>query len=120
MKTNNVSGYIMTPVITDAIYDHHFSARPRTKVIRHTLQQLTPFIHPPPTYAQTSFQTSLLPNDVPTSVQSYVHIAYLSQISCITNYFNLSLSRLTPCVETVLFTAHASIHTYILAHIFTI
>ena len=74
MNTNNISGYIMTPVITEAFYNHHFSACPITTVLRHTLQHLLYFTHPPPTYAKKSFRNSLPQNDIHPSVRSNVHI----------------------------------------------
>ena len=40
LKTDNVSGYIMTPVITEALYDNHLSTYTTTTVMRHTIQHL--------------------------------------------------------------------------------
>ena len=64
----------MTPGITKAFYNHHFSAYPPTTVLRHTLQHLLHFTHPSPTYAQDSFRNSLPQNEIPTSIRSNVQI----------------------------------------------
>ena len=80
LKTNNVYGYIMTPSDMESLCDNHFSTRPLPTVLRHTLQHILHFIHTSPTYAQTSFWKILLSYDVPTSVQSYIHITPFSRI----------------------------------------
>ena len=78
LKTNNIYGYLVTPVVTDALYDHQFSAHTPTIVLCHTIQHLLHFTHTSPLYAKTSFQNSLPKSDVPKYVQSYIHIKYLS------------------------------------------
>ena len=80
MNTNNVSEYITAPVIMEAFYDQIFSTLPPTTVIRHTLHHLLHFTNPPPTHAKKSFQNSPLPNEIPTSVLSYINIMSLSHI----------------------------------------
>ena len=119
LKTNNFSGYIMTRVITEAIYNHHFSARSLNIILLHTLKHLLHFTHPFLTYAQTSFRNSLSQNDVPKSVRSNVHITSFSCISCIPNSFTLSLKHLTTYVQTISLTANPVIITCTLARIFT-
>ena len=99
------------------LYYHHFPSRPPTTILRHTLQRLLHFTHPSITYAQNYFRNSLPKNGVSTSVQSYIHITYLSHISLIPNSF--TLSHLTQCVKTMPFTAHNSIHAYPLVGILT-
>ena len=90
LNTNNVSGYIMTPVITSAFYDHHLSYHTLTAVLCHTLQHILHFTHPSPTYTQTSFINSLLKNDVPPFL-SNVNPTYQFLISCIKIFLTLSL-----------------------------
>ena len=70
LKTDNVSGYIITPIITDESYDNNLSACPPTTFLRHTLQHIFRFTQPSPTYAQTYFRNSLTQNYIPPSVQS--------------------------------------------------
>ena len=91
LKTNNISGYIMTPLMTEAFCDNNLSSHPLTTVPCHTLQHLLHFTHPSHTYANNSFKKSLPKNDLPTSVQSSVHIASLSRIYWIPNPFTLSI-----------------------------
>ena len=100
------------------LYDQKIFTHHTISIQRHTLQDLPHFTHTSPIYTQTSFQNNHPKNDVPTSVQSYVHIAYLSCISLIPNSFTLSCACLTPRVQTVSFMAHASICTNIPARFF--
>ena len=116
----NVSRYFMTPVEKDSLYNNHFYAPHLTDVLRHTLQHILHFTHTSPTYAQTSFQNSLLKNDLPTNVLFYMHIVFLSHISLIPSSFNLSLACLILHFQTVSFTAHTIIQTHALAHFFTL
>ena len=115
LKTDNVSEYIIPPVMTEALYDNNFSVRPPSSVLRHTLQHILHSTQPSPSYAQNSFRNSLPPNDIRTPVQSNIHITYLYRISWIPDYFTLSLTHLTLRVQKV----HASIHSCALAYIFT-
>ena len=70
LKTNNVSGYIMTPIMMEALYDHHLSARTTTTVLRHIFHPILYFNQTSPTYTLNSFRNSLLQNDVPPYIQS--------------------------------------------------
>ena len=45
LKTQNVSGYIMTLVVMEECYDHQFSFRPPITRICHKLQRLLYFTH---------------------------------------------------------------------------
>ena len=99
--------------------NHHFSARHPTTSQRHTLQHILHFNYTSHMYANKTFQNSLPKNNIPISVQSYVNIASLYQVYCIQISFTLSISRFTPHVKTVSFTAHSSIHTKSLARFFT-
>ena len=101
-----------------AFYDNNLFTCPQTNFLHHTRLHLPHFTHPSPTHTKTSLRNSLPQNGVPRSVQSNEHITYLSRISCIPNYLNLSLSRLTLRVQTISFTAHTNICTCTLARIF--
>ena len=81
LNTNNVSGYIITPIITEEFCDHHLCSCTLTAVLCNTLQHILHFTQPPPTCMQTSFRKSLLQNEVPPFVQSNVHL---------TSYFCIS------------------------------
>ena len=119
LKTNNIYGYIVTPVVTEVLYNHHFSSCPLTAILNHTLQHILHCNHISYMYAQTFFPNSLLTNDVPTYVQSYIHITYLSVISWIPNSFTIYLSQLSLHVQTVSFTSRNSICTDVLTRFFT-
>ena len=119
LKTDTVSGYLMTPVVTEALFYYHFSAHTTPTVLRNPLQHLLHFTQTSPMHAQTSFQSSLPKNDVPTYVWSYMHVTFLPLIYWIPNYFTLSLSRLTLCVKTVPLMSHTIIHTNALARFLT-
>ena len=67
LKTNTVSGYLVTSVAKEVLRYHHLSACPMNVIQRHTLQHILLFAHTLPTYAQTSFRNSLSKNDAPTS-----------------------------------------------------
>ena len=118
LKTNNVSGYLMTTVVTEALYNHHFYARPETTILCHKFQHLLHFTHTPPNYAKNSFWKIILTYGVPTYIQSYIHIMSLSRSSRTTNSFAISLYRLTPHVKIASFTEHTSIHTFFLTCFF--
>ena len=95
LKTDNVSGYIIPPVMNEALYDNNFSVRPPSSVLRHTLQHILHSTQPSPSYAQTSFRNSLTQNDVPPSVQSkrksyvlvlyFLHYEFLNYLSLMSN-----------------------------------
>ena len=68
LKTNNDSGYITTPVMTEEFYNNNFYACPPTNILRHIIQHVLHFTYTSPTYSQTSFIKILLNNDVPTSI----------------------------------------------------
>ena len=114
LKDHNVSGYLVVLVVAEALYDNYFSSRTQNTALCHTLQHLLQFTHTSTTYAQTSFRNSLLTNDIPTYVWSYIHIPYVSCIYSIPNYFTLSISLLNLLVQTLSFMAHSSIRTNII------
>ena len=118
LKTNTVSGYLMTPVVKEALYDYYFYACPPNPIKLHTLQYIIHFTHTSPTYAWTSLQKSLPKNYAPTSVWSYINIESFSCIPLITNSITHYLSRLNQRVQKVSLMEHASIRTNVLASLF--
>ena len=96
------SGYIITPVVTYALYDHRFYSRSPIAILHHTLQHILHFTHTSHTYAQNSFQNCLPKNDLPTYVLFYMNITFLSHISWIPNSINLSIMINPACANSLL------------------
>ena len=111
MNTNIVSGYLTTPVVKEALYNHHLSSRLLTTIQRHKLQHKLHITHTAHLYAQNYSQNILLTNGIPAYVQSYKHLLPLSWNSWIQSSYTFSLTHLTPCVKISLFVAHASVNT---------
>ena len=76
LKTYHVSGYLMNTVVTEALYDHYFSARNPTTVILHKLQHLLHFTHTSPICAETILQNCLF-DKWRTYIRSILHAYYI-------------------------------------------
>ena len=102
LKTNNVSGYIMVLVITEAFCDHHFFTHTLNTILHRTLQRLLHIPYPSPTYAQTPFRNILPQNYLPASIKLSIQLMTLSRISLITISLPLSLTFNPSCAKHIL------------------
>ena len=76
MKTNNVYGYIMNPVMTEELYGHNFSRRAATTVLRQKNQYILHSNHSLPTYMQNYFR-NIHPQKLRTYIRSIQHKCYV-------------------------------------------
>ena len=107
-KTCTVYGFLMTPVVTEALYNHHFSDCHLTKILRHTFQHLLYSMHTSPTYMQTSLWNCLMKKDV-----FYIHIMFFVP-HFLNSKFLQSLTHAEPRVCKQYTSRHMTL--YILTH----
>ena len=117
MKTNNISGYLVTPLS----WRHYMITIYRTNpslpfYVTHFNIYCTSLAH--------HIHACKLPSKTVSQQMTYLHpfdptyILYICPVFSEFQILSLSFLHLTPCVQTVFFTSHVSIHTNVLVRFF--